>query len=111
MVLVGCGESTAPARSKPESTTVNMLDTSIQNKASGSSIWSIIEPDDLFAEQNVKQIEAVKQRILEDADVNEKGGSLGQTPLHWAVSNSQKEVVELLLSKGAEVNANNGLGA
>jgi len=48
-------------------------------------------------------IEAVKQHIAVGADVNAKNSRMGGTaPLHWAAT---KEIAELLISKGADVNA------
>jgi len=46
------------------------------------------------------------RRLLESglADVNEHG-NMGRTPLHYAANNHHKEVVELLIEKGADVNA------
>ncbi len=34
----------------------------------------------------------------------------GWTPLHWAASRGHKEIVELLIAKGANVNAKNKYG-
>ncbi len=86
---------------------IDTLANATKNKSMEKSIWGIVNPDDLLAEPNAKQLEAIKRLILEGADVNEKGGYFEQTPLHWAVGNSQKVIVELLLSKGADVNASN----
>ena len=35
-----------------------------------------------------------------------KGGDVGLTPLHFATFNGHKEIAELLIAKGADVNAN-----
>ena len=50
-------------------------------------------------------IEAVKQHLANGADVNAKDD--GWTPLHNAAGYSTKEMVELLISNGANVNAKN----
>ena len=51
-------------------------------------------------------IEAVKKHLAEGVDVNGRGGVFeGDTPLIHAVMNSRKEIAELLISKGADVNA------
>jgi ankyrin repeat protein len=47
-------------------------------------------------------IEAVKQHIAAGTDVNAK--SDGRTPLHWAAYSGHKEIAELLIGEGAEVN-------
>ena len=50
-------------------------------------------------------IEAVKQHIAAGADVSvrpDKNGGL--TPLHWAAFGYHKEIGELLIAAGAEVN-------
>ncbi len=53
-------------------------------------------------------IEAVKEYLDAGGDVDAKGDvSLGggATPLLWAAWGGHKEIVELLISKGADVNA------
>ena len=54
------------------------------------------------------KIEAAKKAIADGADVNAKKDD-GETPLHWATVESMdsgsKKVIELLISKGADVNA------
>jgi ankyrin repeat protein len=54
-------------------------------------------------------IEAVKQHLAAGADVNAKAGD-GTTPLHPAAANDHKELAELLIEKGANVNAKDGIG-
>jgi len=69
----------------------------------------------------VGDIEAVKQHLAAGADVNGKSGRNATTPLHLAANNSpwnrvmgtihdDKEIVELLIVKGADVNAKNADG-
>ena len=56
-------------------------------------------------------IEAVKKHLAEGADVNGRSGVFeGDTPLLHAVMNSRKEIAELLISKGAGVNAKDADG-
>ena len=54
------------------------------------------------------KIEAAKKAIADGANVNAKKDD-GETPLHWATVESMdsgsKKVIELLISKGADVNA------
>ena len=42
--------------------------------------------------------------------MNVKSGRNATTPLHLAANNSHKEIVELLIVKGADVNAKDGGG-
>ena len=49
-------------------------------------------------------IQAVKQHLAAGADVNAKDGN-EWTPLHYAAANGHKEIAELLITKGANVNA------
>ena len=54
------------------------------------------------------KIEAAKKAIADGANVNAKKDD-GETPLHWAtveaMDSGSKKVIELLISKGADVNA------
>ena len=54
-------------------------------------------------------IEAVKQKLDGGVDVNAKGYK-ERTPLHWAASKGHKEVVELLIAEGADVNVKREVG-
>jgi ankyrin repeat protein len=44
------------------------------------------------------------------APVNAKGERAGQTPLQWAAYRADKDLVELLLAKGADVNVKDDIG-
>jgi cytohesin len=50
-------------------------------------------------------IEAVKQHLAAGVDVNAKTKTYGRTPLRWAAWGGHKEIVELLIAEGADVNA------
>ena len=52
-------------------------------------------------------IEAVKQHLAAGTDVNAKASN--GTPLHLAATFGHKEIAELLIDKGADVNAMGGL--
>jgi len=86
VVLVGCGEAQSP-----EPPTAKAPDISIHEAA------------------NTGNIEAVKQHLAANADVNVKGIG-GMTPLHRAAREGHKEVAELLIAKDADVNAKSESG-
>ena len=50
-------------------------------------------------------IKAVKQHLAAGTDVDVKGGWHDRTALHMTVKCGHKEVAELLIAKGADVNA------
>ena len=50
-------------------------------------------------------IEAVKRHLADGTDMNAKDDRYGGTYLHWTVSGGHKGIVELLIAKGADVNA------
>ena len=91
VVLVGCGESqhSAPA---PEAPT---------GKASDISMHDAV---------GTGNIEAVKQHIAAGMDVNAKHDAFGITSLEIAAIAGHKEIVELLISEGADVNAKDKKG-
>ena len=53
-------------------------------------------------------IEAVKQYLDAGGDVNAKN-KVTTTPLYWAAYEGQKEIVELLITNGADVNLRSGM--
>ena len=81
VVLVGCATTQSP-----EPTTTKAPDISI-----------------LYAAET-KNIDAIKQHLTAGTDVNTKD-SKGKTPLHHAAYWGHEEIVELLISRGADVNA------
>ncbi|MDB4789796.1 ankyrin repeat domain-containing protein [bacterium] len=89
LLVVGCG--TTPS---PELPTAKAPDISI-HEATGRG-----------------DIEAVKQHLAAGTDVNTKDDAHGgTTPLHIAASVGRKEIAELLIVNGAEVNAKIGGGS
>ena len=100
VVLVGCGESqqSAPAPEvKPvEPVAVDTKQEPATVKAPDISIHSAVEE---------RNIEAIKKHLAIGTDVNAKGENRGATPLHWAAFTGYKEISELLIENGADVNA------
>ena len=82
VLVVGCGESQSP-----EPPTTKAPDISIHDAAEEGNV------------------EAVKQHLAAGTDVDVKGGRMSGTPLHLAAEFGHKEVAELLITKGADVNA------
>ena len=78
VLLVGCGELQSP-----EPPTAKAPDISIHDAAEEGNV------------------EAVKQHLAAGTDVNLGGGA---TPLHPATYSGHKEIVELLIANGANVN-------
>ena len=83
VVLVGCGESQQSAPS-PETPT----------EADRALLEAAFDED----------IKAVKQHLADGADVNAKDKFYGGTSLHHAAKAGQKEIIELLIANGADVN-------
>ena len=95
VVLVGCGESqqsAPPAEAKP----VEPVAEAAQPKPPTAKAPDISLHDAAV----MGNIEAVKQHLAAGADVEVKDNN-GFTPLHIAT----REVAELLIAKGADVNA------
>ena len=128
VVLVGCGESQQPT-SAPETPTAKPVavvpaqPSSPQVKAElTETVAEAAQPEpttpkapdiSIHDAAGEGDIEAVKQYLSAGADVNEKAVNWnGFTPLHLAASmKGNKEIVELLIAKGADVNANSESGS
>jgi len=118
VVLVGCGEaqqSAPPAEAKPVEPVAEAAKPTTPPKAvtanKGADPARGIKPEppaakapDISIHGAAMQgnLEAVKQHLAAGTDVNAK--FLGQTPLYSAAN---KEIAELLIAKGADVNAKN----
>ena len=59
--------------------------------------------DSIYSATRAGHIEAVKQHLAKGTDVNEKKGN-GETSLHDAADYGHKEIAELLIKEGADVN-------
>ena len=96
--MVGCGESqqSAPAPG------ANPVEPGAEGEQ--PDLPTAKEPD-ISIREAVKtgNIEAVKQHLDAGADVNAKG-KYGRAPLHYAASRGLKEIIELLIARGADVN-------
>ena len=90
LVLVGCSES-QQKNSQPETGSQTAPINSIHDAAKRGDI------------------EAVKQYLADNANVNSKD-SKGMTPLHAAAIRNHKEIAQLLIANGADVNAQLGNG-
>ena len=55
-------------------------------------------------------IGAVKLHLYDGADVKVKDEAQGLTPLHYGANHNKKEIVELLIANGADVNAMDSFG-
>ena len=66
---------------------------------------------DIHQAAEAGNITVVKYHLDAGADVNAKDDKFGLTPLHYAAFNDHKEIAELLIGGGAEVNANDDRGA
>jgi len=86
VVLVGCGESQQSAPQAEAKPVVKAPDISLLDAASAG------------------QIGVVKLHLAAGTDVNVKTVSFS-TPLHYAAMHGYKEIAELLITNGADVNA------
>ena len=92
VLVVGCATTQSP---EPPTTKVQVR---------GSDREGELDVPILAAAYN-GNIEAVKQHLAAGTDVNVKGGFADGTPLHYAAANGHKEIAELLIEKGADLNA------
>ena len=63
------------------------------------------KPRSLFAAIMARDVERVRELLDAGANVNEQDGANPMTPLHWAAHNDQTAIVDLLLSRGANIEA------
>ena len=106
VLLVGCGESqqSAPA---PESKPVEPVAEAAKTDQSPVKTPNI----SIHAAVRTKNIVAVKQHLAAGTDVNAKFSKWGWTPLHYAAGEGHKEIAELLIAAGADMNVKNKDGA
>ena len=110
VLLVGCGESQQSAPS-PETTPVEPVRQfgvdvgMIVPVAKAAKIGPPTAKESIHRAAETGNIEAVKQHLAAGTDVNVKGGFADGTPLHYAAANGHKEIAELLIEKGADLNA------
>jgi ankyrin repeat protein len=96
VLLVGCGEA---QQSTPQAEPVEPVAEAVKSEST-----TVKAPDISIHDAAFKgNIEAVKQHLAAGTDVNAKDGDW--TPLHVAAYGGAWEHFELLIGKGAEVNA------
>ena len=74
---------------------------------SGKTRDELKAAESIVAAIRLGNIEAIKQHLADGADVNAKEAKNQITPLHWAAWRGRKEIAELLIAKGADVNVKN----
>jgi cytohesin len=109
VVLVGCGESQQSPPS-PETKPVEPVAEVAQPEPPTAKAPDISIHEAAGAFVRKGNIEAVKQHLAAGTDVNAKGDVVGWTPLAWVAYEGHKEIVELLIENGADVNANDDIG-
>ena len=109
VVLVGCGESqqSAPA---PEAKPVEPVAEASQAEPPTAKAPDISIHEAAGAQGRKGNIEAVKQHLAAGTDVNLISDGIEKTALHDAALEGHKEIVELLIDNGANVNAKNTIG-
>ena len=80
------------------------LITDLLRKHGGKTRDELKAAESIVVAVELGNIEAVKQHLNDGTEVNAKGGT-GRTPLHWAAIEGHKEIAELLIAEGADVNA------
>jgi ankyrin repeat protein len=65
--------------------------------------------DSIIAAASLGNVNAVKDHLAAGTDVNTKDDR-GRTPLHWAAYDGRNKIAELLITAGADVNANSDNG-
>ena len=121
LLLVGCGkpqESAPQAEAKPAEPVAEMpvqpssppeeanpAEAVIEATQPAQSSKPLSEADKALIDAALTgNIEAAKQAIVDDANVNVKGSGRW-TPMHFATWGGYKEVVKLLIAKDADLNA------
>ena len=74
---------------------------------SGKTRDELKAAESIVAAIRLGNIEAIKQHLADGADVNAKEAKNQITPLHWAAWRGRKEIAELLIAKGADLNTKN----
>ena len=98
LLLGGCGEKDPVAEVKPSLA---------EEKPITDPAKKPMDPEakaELLAAVKKGDLAAAKQRLAHGADVNAKLSNLDETALHLAVGGGHKEIVELLIAAGADVN-------
>ena len=90
VLLVGCGEANFSKDELALFNTVKSLNTNFNGKSSNT--------------------EKIKQLIEAGINVSTKEKTTGQTPLHYAAKNYHREIAELLLASGVDVNVTDNDG-
>jgi len=75
------------------------------------AVKSVVAVDSIWSAVKTGDVEAINQHLADGADINARDSELGITLLSWAALFDQTEVIELLIKKGADVNAKNRDGA
>ena len=123
VVLVGCGESQQSAPT-PEAKPIEPVaevpaqPPSPVESQPAETVTEAAKPEqptakapDISIHDAAKagDIETVKQHLAAGTEMDVKGKD-GWTSLHWAASSDHKEIVELLIAAGANVNAEDAAG-